>query len=314
MSKTLEGKVAVVTGSGGGIGRATAVLMASEGAKVVVNDIGAPPSGVGGGPTMADETVGLIKAAGGEAVANYDSVATMDGASGIIGAAIDSFGRIDCLVNNAGNTRVNMIWDMPEEDFDAVVSTHLKGTFCTVKAAIPHMIKQRSGSIVNVASGMGIEGGTGVSNYSAAKGGILGFTATLCLELGVYGLRVNALCPSATSRMRTAGEEWRKNYRLKVPQRLRSGLRGPREPSQVASLIAYLARDEARDINGQVFFAGSEMVGIYPRWNMGATAYKEGGEWTQEELARLVPGQLLAGTQNPSPPQDEPIVWPWLRP
>ena len=131
MSDTLKGKVAVVTGSGGGIGRAVALLMAAEGAKVVVNDLGAPPSGDGGSPAMADETVALIRAEGGEAVPVYDSVATMEGARNIIGAAIDSFGRIDCLVNNAGNTRVNMVWDMPEEDFDAVVQTHLKGTFCT---------------------------------------------------------------------------------------------------------------------------------------------------------------------------------------
>ena len=217
MGETLKGKVAVVTGSGGGIGRAVALLMAAEGAKVVVNDLGAPPSGEGGSPAMADETVALIRDAGGEAVAVYDSVATMEGARNIIGTAIDAFGRIDCLVNNAGNTRVNMVWDMPEEDFDAVVRTHLKGTFCTVKAAAPYMIEQRSGSIVNVASGMAIEGGAGVSNYTAAKGGIIGFSNTLCLELGVYGIRVNVLCPSATSRMREAGVDWLKKYRIKLP-------------------------------------------------------------------------------------------------
>ena len=232
MGETLNGKVAVVTGAGGGIGRAIALLMAAEGAKVVVNDLGAPLSGEGGSPAMADETVALIQDAGGEAAAVYDTVATMDGARNIIGTAIDSFGRIDCLVNNAGNTRVNMVWDMPEEDFDAVVRTHLKGTFCTIKAAAPHMIEQRSGSIINLASGMAIEGGAGVSNYTAAKGGIIGFSNTLCLELGVYGIRVNVLCPSATSRMREAGVEWLKKYRIKLPPRLRGGLRGPRDPER----------------------------------------------------------------------------------
>ena len=314
MGETLNGKVAVVTGAGGGIGRAIALLMAAEGAKVVVNDLGAPLSGEGGSPAMADETVALIQDAGGEAAAVYDTVATTDGARNIIGTAIDSFGRIDCLVNNAGNTRVNMVWDMPEEDFDAVVRTHLKGTFCTIKAAAPHMIEQRSGSIINLASGMAIEGGAGVSNYTAAKGGIIGFSNTLCLELGVYGIRVNVLCPSATSRMREAGVEWLKKYRIKLPPRLRGGLRGPRDPSEVAPIVAYLASDAAGDINGQVFSAGAGMIGIYQRWSMGGSAYKEGGQWTQEELAGIVPQQLLTGVENPSPPQEGKIVWPWIRP
>ena len=312
MSSTLDGKVAVVTGAGGGIGRGIALAMAAEGARVVVNDLGCAPDGENAGAPMADAVVGEIKEQGGQAVPNYDSVATMDGARAIVQQAIDSFGKIDVLVNNAGITRVKMLWDMTEKDWDDVIATNLKGIFTCIKAAMPHMIEQRSGRIINFSSDMSLRGGTGVAGYSASKAGVLGLTFTAALELGMYGITVNAIWPGATSRMRDAGVEWRSKYRVYMPrsQKAAPATKPDLDPENVAPIVVYLARDEAKDINAQVFRASSGSIERVMTASTVASIRKE-ERWTQDELSEVVPNQLTKGLENPSPPSEKP-VWPWM--
>ena len=198
----LEGKVAVVTGSGGGIGRAEALLFASEGAKVVVNDVGGARDGAGESKSMADEVVREIVARGGSAVANYDSVATLAGAEGIIKTAVVHFGRLDVLVNNAGILRDKTLLKMDETLWDGVISVHLRGTFLCTQAAAKQMIAQGSGGrIVNTTSLSGMLGNFGQANYSAAKAGIYGFTRTAAIELQKHRITVNAVAPIAKTRM-----------------------------------------------------------------------------------------------------------------
>jgi len=307
----LQAKVAVVTGSGGGIGRGIARAMAGEGARVIVNDLGCNPKGEGADARMADSVVAEIRAAGGQATANHDSIATLEGARRLVEQALDDFGRVDILVNNAGITRVNMLWDMSEEEFDAVIATNLKGTWACMKAAAPHMIEQRSGRIINFSSDMALRGGTGVAPYSASKAGVLGLTITAALELGVYGITVNAIWPGARSRFREAGAEWRGRYALELPPR--EGARTPRpalDPDDVAPIVVYLARDEAKDINAQIFRASSGDLSRVSPIGVQAAASKQ-GRWTQVELERMVPEELSAGLENPAPASDDP-VWRWM--
>ncbi len=309
MSECLRGRVAVVTGSGGGIGRGIVLAMAEEGAQVIVNDLGCNPKGEGENARMADSVVAEIEAAGGEAVASYESIASLDGAQRLVQQAIDCFGRIDILVNNAGITRVNMLWDMSEDEWDAVIATNLKGTWACIKAAAPHMIEQRSGRIINFSSDMALRGGTGVSAYSASKAAVLGLTITEALELGVYGITVNAIWPGARSRFREAGADWRGKYKLARPRS--DGPPQPRpDPEDVAPIVVYLARDEAKDINGQIFRASSGNISRVSPIGV-EQAISKPGRWTQDELAETVPKQLTQGIENPAPPSDDP-VWSWM--
>ncbi len=311
MSELLAGKVAVVTGSGGGIGRGIALAMAEEGAQVIVNDLGCNPKGEGADALMADSVVSEIQAAGGRAAANYDSIASVDGAERLVQQAIDHFGRIDILVNNAGITRVNMLWDMTEEEWDTVIATNLKGTWACMKAAAPHMIEQRGGRILNFSSDMALRGGTGVSPYSASKAGVLGLTITAALELGVYGVTVNAIWPGARSRFREAGAEWRGKYKLQRPRS--DGPRRPRpemDPADVAPIVVYLARDVAKDINAQIFRASMGNISRVSAIGVQQAVSKQ-GRWTQAELSETVPRQLTQGLENPAPASDDP-VWSWM--
>jgi NAD(P)-dependent dehydrogenase (short-subunit alcohol dehydrogenase family) len=248
-------RVAVITRAGRGIGRAVARALAADGFAVVVNDTGGSFDGHGTDTDVAHEAVREIEAAGGTACANTNSVATMVGAAALIASAIDHFGRVDVLVNNAGITRQNMIWDMTEEEFDAVVATNLKGDVACVKAVVPHMIEQRSGSIVNMSSGVSMAGSVATSAYYSSKAGVIGLTFTTAMELGPFGIRVNAIFPGGHSRLHTKPEPWRERYRIterpampedawpveavlpvvtflargRQPRRERSGVRGRRE-------------------------------------------------------------------------------------
>ena len=311
MGECLAGKVAVVTGSGGGIGRGIVLAMAQEGARVIVNDLGCSPKGDGEDAQMADAVVSEIRLAGGEAAANYESIATVDGAQRLVEQAIDCFGRIDILVNNAGITRVNMLWDMTEEEWDAVIATNLKGPWACTKAAAPHMIEQRSGRIINFSSDMSLRGGTGVSPYSASKAGVLGLTITSALERGVYGITVNAIWPGARSRFREAGADWRGKYKLELPAS--DGPRRPQralDPEDVAPIVVYLARDEAKDINAQIFRASAGNISRVSAIGAQQAVSKE-GRWTQAELTETVPKELTPGLENPAPASDDP-VWRWM--
>jgi len=197
----LQGKVAVVTGSGRGVGRGIALALAREGAKVVINDVGCEVDGRGSAQDPAAQVVNEIKAMGGDAAPNYDSVASFSGAENIIKTAVEKFGRIDILVNNAGIVRDKSIAKMTEDDFDAVLAVHLKGTFNCGRHAIPIMREQGYGRVINITSSAGLRGNFGQSNYGAAKAGIMGLTLVWAIELGKYGVTVNAMAPAGLTRM-----------------------------------------------------------------------------------------------------------------
>src|SRR5713101_2803347 len=201
MASWLEGKTAVVTGAGRGIGRAVALLLAEEGANVVVNDPGVNVDGTGHDAGPADQVRDEVVAAGGNAVANYDSVATAEGGENMVRQCVDAFGRIDILINVAGILRDRMIFNMAEDEWDDVIAVHLKGHFNTIKPASQLMRQQRYGRIVNFSSISGLRGNSGQANYGAAKAGIAGLTRVVARDLGRYGVTVNGISPSADTRM-----------------------------------------------------------------------------------------------------------------
>jgi NAD(P)-dependent dehydrogenase (short-subunit alcohol dehydrogenase family) len=271
----LDGKVAIVTGSGGGIGREEALALAREGAAVVVNDLGGARDGSGtGGHNMADTVVEEIQKAGGTAVANYDSVATVAGGQSILKTALDAFGQVDVLVNNAGILRDKTLAKMSESEWDLVVQVHLKGTFCVTQPVFNHMRERnQGGSIINTSSTSGLEGNFGQTNYGAAKAGIAGFTRCLALEGKKSGIRVNAIAPVALTRL-TEDLAGFQNDDLK--ERM--------SPAHIAPLIVYLASDLSKDVTKTTFFVGggkiSEMRMVRTE---GAT--KASGLWTPDEIA-----------------------------
>jgi len=300
----------VVTGSGRGLGRAIALALAEEGAMVVVNDPGVTVDGSGGDRALADEVVAEIKKRGSEAVANYDSVATMEGGERIIKTAVDNFGRIDILVNCAGILRDRMIWNMTEEEWDAVIVTHLKGHFSCSKAATQVMRRQRSGRIINITSTSGLHGNAGQANYGAAKAGVTGFTKSCALELGRYGITVNAVCPAAATRMTAtippdrlrqvmsqSGVQFSEDTPIDELYKKMLG-----DPEDVPPIVVYLASDEAANINGQIFGASGGRISIYAPWTEANAITKE-GRWTMEELCETIPKTLAQGLANPAPPR-----------
>lgn len=238
----LEQKVAVVTGSGRGIGRGIALALAREGARVIVNDIGCDVDGRGGENDPAAQVCREIEALGGQAVPNYDSVADFTAAAAIIQCAVDSFGRIDILVNNAGIVRDRSIGKMSEEDFDAVIAVHLKGTFNCGRHALPLMKDQGFGRVINITSSAGLRGNFGQSNYGAAKAGIMGLTRVWAVEMEGRGVTVNAMAPAGITRMtgNVPGLD-----PTNPPPEMDPELNGP--------LVAFLASEAAADVNGQVF-------------------------------------------------------------
>ena len=311
MAKRLEGKVAVVTGAGRGMGKAEALAFAAEGAKVVVNDLGGAGDGTGASAAPAEEVVQEIRKLGGEAVANYDTVATPEGGENIIKTAIDSFGRIDILVNNAGILRNRMIFNMTEEEWDIVMKVHLYGHFHCTKHACVHFREQRSGRIINISSmaGLGVIAG---ANYSAAKEGIIGFTHTVALDMGRYGVTCNAICPSADTRLGPTPElmaSWEKTRAKGLPV-LVAGFGAPvtlkelkqHRPEMVAALVVFLATDEAANINGCTFWAGGGDIGIFRDREVRSSIYKD-GTWTLDELTDIMPRSLAKGLVNPAPPE-----------
>jgi NAD(P)-dependent dehydrogenase (short-subunit alcohol dehydrogenase family) len=302
----LEGRVAVITGAGRGIGRGFALLFAREGARVVVNDPGVNSDGSGHDNGPADEVVAEIKAAGGEAAASYDSVATVDGGENIIKAALDAFGRIDILVNNAGILRDRMIFNMGEQEWDDVIAVHLNGHFNCTKPASILMRQQRFGRIINMSSTSGIIGNTGQANYGAAKSGIAGFTRVVAKDLGRYGVTCNAIAPGAATRLTQTVPDAARELRARAGITGAAANRRPagpvlREPEYIAPMAAYLASDDAWNINGQIFHVAGGMVGLAHHPTPMRTLWKP-AMWTLDELCSAVPDQLMAGIGNPAPP------------
>lgn len=286
MSGLLEGRVVVVTGGGNGIGRAEAIGMAKQGAKVLVNDLGTSYEGWGRSRKPANAVVKEIKSAGGIAIASYDSVAKEKGAENIIQAAIDNFGRIDVLINNAGFVREPQnIFDFSSGDWEDLLKTHLYGTFYCTRRACSHMKKQGYGRIVNTASHVGL-GWKGFAAYGAAKEGIVGFTRTVAREMAEYGVTCNAIRPIAA---------WR-GTREMIPQVAIN------RPEDVASLVVFLASEQADHINGCIFEVWRGRVSIFTEPPAVQQVLKKEGSWTTEELAEAIPRTLTKGRSRENLP------------
>ncbi len=305
MGERLKDRVAIVTGAGRGIGKAEAILLAREGAKVVVNDLGGGPDGSGENRSPADEVVDEIKAMGGDAVANYDSVATTEGGENIIKTAMDKFGRLDILVNNAGILRDRMVFNMAPEEWDVIMKVHLYGHFNCTRPACVIFRQQRSGRIINTSSEAGL-GNMGQANYSAAKEGIIGFTRTVARDMGKYGVTCNAIRPRAATRLTVSPE-----LQAAIDRARAQGTQVPIEagvdiskldPDAIAPFVVFLATDDAAGINGRNFLVSAGQISLYSEPVAEKTIYKE-GIWSVDELADVVPNTLAAGLVNPAPTQ-----------
>jgi len=273
MGNMCEGRVAIVTGAGRGIGREHALMMASEGAKVVVNDVGASLSGEATEERPAEEVCKEIEAAGGTAVPNFDSVSDFNGAAGIVKTAVDAFGKVDILVNNAGIIRDKSLVKMDESDFDAVIAVHLKGSFNCTRHAAPLMKEAGYGRIINITSSAGLRGNFGQTNYGAAKAGLMGMTFVWAIELAKYGVTVNAMAPAGATRM-TANLYAEADY--EPPPTL--------DPALNAPMIAYLASEQAAHVNGQVFGRTDYAFTLFQTPRQIAWMWKEGG-WEPSGIA-----------------------------
>jgi len=274
----LDGRIAIVTGAGNGIGREHALLMASEGASVVVNDLGVSRSGEGGGETAAAAVVEEITAAGGTAIANTDDVASTEGADALVQQAIDVFGGLDVLVNNAGILRDRMIANMDDDEWDAVIRVHLRGHFSTLRAAARYWRTEakadrpRKASVINTSSTSGLRGRASQSNYGSAKAAIAALSVIADQELERYGARVNAIAPGARTRMT---EEL-------FPMVPEDGAFDRFSPANISPLVAYLATADAPE-HGRVFYVHGGYVGVMQPWHVVGTIEKD-GRWDLDEL------------------------------
>ena len=303
----LAGRVAVVTGAGRGIGRGVALALGAAGAKVVVNDYGVNVDGTAPSTGPAFDVVKEIERAGGEAVASTDSVADWEGARRIIGTALERFGQLDALVTCAGILRDRMIFNMSEEEWDDVIAVHLKGTFNCLRHACTHMRDRRYGRIVTFSSGSGLFGNPGQANYGAAKSAIGGLTKVAARDLGKYGITVNAIAPVAGTRM-TVNEEVRHARELRKKQGIQREDRGVAQieeldPDDIAPMVVYLTSEYAKDVNGQFFLCFGNSVALVSQPRPVKTLYKAEGNWTLDELDRLVPATVAEGLVNPAPPK-----------
>ena len=279
--RLMEGRVVLVTGAGRGIGRGIAKLMAAHGARVVVNDLGGDERGDGIDKGPAAEVVDEIAAAGGEAVANTDSVTDWDAAQRMVAQAVDAFGRLDCVVNNAGNLRDRIFHKMSEEEFDGVVAVHLKGAFNVSRAAAPVFREQNSGNYIHMTSTAGLLGNFGQVNYGAAKMGLVGLSKNIALDMQRYGVRSNCIAPSAWSRLigtiPTGGHM--------APERLEGYKR--MTPEKIAPLAVFLASDAAEGVNAQVLGVRNNEIFLYSQPRPIRTMHNAAG-WTPQTIKERV--------------------------
>ena len=281
----LKDRVAVVTGAARGIGREIALLLAAQGARVVVNDYGGSEAGTGGTTMPADDVVKEITTAGGQAVASYDSVASMAGGKSIVDTAVKAFGRIDIVVNNAGILRDRMIFNMSEEEWDAVIDTHLKGSFAVTRAAAPLMREQKSGRFINMTSTSGLVGNAGQANYAAAKLGIVGLTRVTALDMARYNVTANCISPFAWTRMIGTIPTETETQKARVEKIKKMS------PAHIAPLAAFLASDDAKDVSGQVFGVRGKEIMLFGQ-HRPVTRIHHGDGWTVERIAEIFPGTL----------------------
>jgi len=297
VSGICDGRVVIVTGAGRGIGRSHAIEFARQGARVVVNDVGAELDGHGVSHGPAGEVVSAIEAIGGEAVANDDDVGDFDGARHLVASAVDRWGRLDTVVNNAGIVRDRMIVTMGEEEWDAVMRVHLKGTFATTHHAANHWRERAKAGetvdarIVNTSSGAGLAGSLGQANYSAAKAGIAAFTLVAAAELGRYGITVNAIAPSARTRMT-------ETTFAEMMARPAEGF-DAMDPANIAPLVVWLGSAGSAGVTGRVFELAGGMVGVAQGWMRGPEIDK-GHRWEPAELGPVV-RKLLEAAAEPQP-------------
>ena len=304
MVDILKDRVAIVTGAGRGIGRGVAKLMAAEGAKVVVVDPGVNVDGTGFDTSAADQIVREITDSGGTAVASYESVATMQGGENIVKTTVDNFGKLDIVVTCAGILRDRMVFNMTEQEWDDVISVHLKGTFTVVKHACILFRQQRSGRIITFSSESGLMGNSGQANYGAAKSGIAGFTKVTARDMGRYGVTANSIAPRAQTRMIGAIPESAREIRARGGV---ASLMGEEDlesvdPDDIAPFVVYLASDYAANINGQTFLVYSGDVSVVSQPRPMRTIYNE-GQWPLDRLAPLAREYLTKDIPNPAPPQ-----------
>ena len=297
MSGVLAGKVAIVTGAGRGIGREIALMLAQEGAKVVVNDLGVNTDGTGASK-IADEVVAEIKAAGGEAAANYDSVATVAGGQGLFDTAIAKFGALDILVNNAGILRDKTLYNMEESDWDAVIAVHLKGHYCCTRPFVRYIkdSNRMDCRIINFSSVSGLFGNFGQSNYGAAKAGIAGFSRVVAKEVTKFRCTVNTISPGAATRMTIPLAEARGQTVDTSDWK--------RGPQQIAPVVAWLASEAAKDMTAQIIHVARGSVAIMQQPAL-IKSFKSEGLWTQKQLDQLMPKLLEAKQTNDARAQTE---------
>ena len=302
MSKICEGRVVIVTGAGRGIGRGHALEFARQGAKVVVNDLGSEADGTGSSEGPAGEVVEAIRAMGGEAIANGEDIADWEGSGRLVKAALDAWGRLDVVVNNAGFLRDRMFASGSVEEWDAVIRVHLRGHFCTSRHAAAYWRAEgKAGNpvdarIINTSSGAGLQGSVGQSTYSAAKAGIAALTLVQAAEMGRYGVTANAIAPAARTRMTEAifAET------MKKPE---DGSFDEMAPENVAPLVVWLGSPESKDVTGRVFEVEAGRISVADGWRKGPEVDK-GARWEPDEvgaavkdlLAKAVPPQKVYGT------------------